>query len=71
MITCRRAAGIGFRRIATALACFGVVQAMPGLFDRFLQRLDQEFIGWVPLGYEDERGFHFGPKPEALDFRNN
>ncbi len=69
MITCRRAAGIGFRRIATVLICSG--RAAPGVVARFLQRLDAEFMAWIPLGYEDERGFHFGPKPVSLNFENN
>lgn len=69
MITCRHAAGIVLRQKAVDLVRLD--RPTRGFFSRFFRRIDAELTARIPLGYEDEFGFHFGPKPIIPNFQNN
>jgi hypothetical protein len=62
MMTCKRAARIVLRRTLLAGRLW-LGSADSGVFSGLLQRIDGAIAAWVPLGYEDETGFHYGGKP--------
>ncbi|HPU55204.1 MAG TPA: hypothetical protein PLH97_02855 [Verrucomicrobiota bacterium] len=41
----------------------GVLASTRSAFQRFLARVQHAVAAWVPAGYEDENGFHYGEGP--------
>lgn len=61
MTACKVTAGIGFR---CSTPKSGAPHRRAGWLRRILRRLDAKILAHVPMGYQDENGFHYGAQPE-------